>query len=430
MARQLMDAPLEPLMRLPEIDYLVHPAYAPFRSSIQYDVPYINARIGEIDALSAGFRTLQEPSEKESAAAIAAIRSALDSILAHAKERRIGAVAEEWLRVCARWTVADFQYEFARRIFSSRGHRSRALATSQAEQLSSMENRGMYIADLTPATYAQIRRLALEQLDTLKARALANPRMRAVSNVSFNSPLWKAIKRGGEEAGILDVLGEFKRNEMTMLGAGLEYSHSAQRWYQDLYSDVSLAPSPFQYLHYDEGDCLPKAMIYLTPVGEDSGPTRTIPGSNCWESSECRVRMHRALDRIIGDRYKDISAVGDYRILARHPELRRIFMELPEPFQGSSHFGDDILPGSGLAGALQELEEPYLSDGGQTMVFDGPHLLHRGSLVRSGERLSLQVVYRNRNEARIRSKLSKESLIREQFSLWRKYARRFAMEHA
>lgn len=417
-------------MRFPVIDYDTHPAYAPFRSPTDYDDSFIEDRIREIDSASEAFYSLSEPTEAASTEGLARIRAAMDRILGHAKERRISVIAEEWLRQCTRWTVADFGYEFVRRIFSAREYRPARLPQRQSDQLRILETRGMYVTDLDPGSYAQIQRAALGQLDTLKARAHQKAHERAVSNVAYRSPLWKAILNAVREARVLEVLGEFKRNRMTMLGAGLEYSHDAQRWYRDLYSDVALPGGPFQYLHYDEGDCLPKSMIYLTPVREEGGPTRAIPASNGWKVSECRIRMHRALDRIIGDRYSQTSEDGDYRVLARRPELRRIFMQLPAAFRGSSHFGDDILPDSELASALKPLEVPYLSEGSQTMVFDGPHLLHRGSLVRSGERLSLQVVYRNRNEARIRSELAKQTLLNEQVALWRKYARRFVMEHA
>ena len=251
-----------------------------------------------------------------------------------------------------------------------------------------------------------------------------------VSNVAYHSPLWKAIIGAVRKAGILEVLGEFKRNRMTMLGAGLEYSHAGQRWYRNLYADVALPGGPLQYLHYDEGDCLPKSMIYLTPVRDDGGPTRAIPSSNCWEVSECKIRVHRdwiASSAIDTARPARRGIIGCSR---GAPSCGGFSWSCPPPCVGSSHFGDDILADSELASTLESLEVPYLSEGNQTMVFDGPRLLHRGSLVGSGERLSLQVIYRNRNEARIRSELAKQTLLREQAALWRKYARRFVMEHA
>ena len=349
--------------------------------------------------------------------------------MSHASEQNIPAVAEEWLHSCARWTVNDIAYELARRVFSAREYRSLALSQSRARQLSAMQAEGMYVTALRSDYYDEIRRLALARREELKIHADRDPSSRAVTSVKFNSPLWKAIKAAAQDAGIIDVLSELKRNRMTMLGAGLEYSSSKQYWHQNIYSDVGLSDSPFQYMHFDEGYCIPKAMIYVTPVDDASGPTRAIPGSNCWEGSEFRLRMYRALDRIIGDRYGSLGSAGNYRPIARRPDLRRVFMQLPRVVRGSSHFGDDVLPGTAAADALGGREIEYLSQGGQALVFDGPHLLHRGSIVRSGERLALQVAFRNRNEAMVRSRLANETFVREQIALGRKYARKFVMAY-
>ena len=416
-------------MRFPVIDYDTHPAYACHGASA-HDDAFVAGEVGRIDAAAEAFHALAEPKEADSRAALATIREAFERILAHAKQQHMSVLAEEWMRQCARWAQADFAYEFMRRVFSAREYRPVRLSAPQSQQLQALESQGMYVTDLEPQAYERIKRAGLAHLAELRRRAVQSPHERAVTNVAYGSELWKAIRDAVKGAGVLEVLGEFKRNRMTMLGAGLEYSCAGQRWYQNLYADVPLPEGPLQYLHYDEGDCLPKSMIYLTPVREDGGPTRAIPGSNRWELSECRIRMHRALDRIIGDRYSQTSEEGNYRVLARRPELRHIFMELPRAFRGSSHFGDDILAGSALAAQLEPLERPYLSEGGQTLVFDGPHLLHRGSLVRSGERLSLQVIYRNRNEARIRAEIAHQTFLNEQAALCRKYARRFVMEHA
>ena len=283
----------------------------------------------------------------------------------------------------------------------------------------------MYIADLPSDLYEEIRKFALEHRSELRQRALSDRFNRAVISTPFNSQLWKAIKRASKEAGIIDVLSDFKGNQMTMLGAGLEYSCPEQDWYQNLYADFGLLDSPMQYLHVDEGDCLPKSMIYVTPVALENGPTRAVPGSNQWKKSETTFRAHKALDNVVGTRYAKFVQRAHYRPLARHAELRRIFMELPKPFQGSSHFGDDVLPGTDLAASLANLEVPYLSQGGQALVFDGPQILHRGSLVKAGERIALQVIYRNQNEENIKAHLSKETLMKDQVALAKKYLRKF-----
>jgi hypothetical protein len=416
-------------MRFPEIDYDTHPAYSAFRSTVVYDDQFLEHQVRAADLAYTKFCDIPDPTERDAEDSLAEIRTAIDRISLHAKQQNIPIVAAEWLHCCARWTASDIAYEFARHVLSARKYRSISLSPNQAQQLSAMRTQGMYVTALPKATYDEIRRLALVYREELKARVNKDPFDRAVISVVFNSPLWKAIKSATRESGIIDVLGELKQNRMTILGAGLEYSSPKQNWYQNIYADVGLSDAPLQYLHIDEGYCLPKAMIYVTPVAESNGPTRAIPGSNCWEVTEFGLRMHRALDRVVGDRYGRLGTAGAYRPIARHPDLRRIFMQLPRAIRGSSHFGDDILPDTKLADALESLEMPYVSDGGQALVFDGPHLLHRGSLVRTGERMALQVGFRNRNEAIIKSHLAKETFIGEQIALGRKYARKYVMAY-
>lgn len=416
-------------MRFPEIDYDNHPAYASFRAAAIYDDQFLDQQVRAADLAYTNFCSIAGPTENCAEQAMLSIQEAIDQFVLHARKQNIPAIAEEWLHSCARWAVNDIAYELARRVFSAREYRSSGLSTTRAQQLSDMRTQGMYVTALPNDAYDEIRRLALTYREELKARADRDLRERAVISVKFNSPLWKAIRTATREAGIIDVLSELKQNRMTMLGAGLEYSNSNQNWHQNIYSDVGLANSPFQYMHFDEGYCIPKAMIYVTPVADANGPTRAIPGSNCWEASEFRLRMYRALDRIVGDRYGGLGSAGSYRPIARRPELRRVFMQLPRTIRGSSHFGDDVVPGTAAADALAGREIQYLSEGAQTLVFDGPHLLHRGSIVRDGERLALQLAFRNRNEAIIRSRLAKETFIGEQMALGRKYARKFVMAY-
>ena len=416
-------------MDFPEIDYEAHPAYAMHLTASNYDDDLMNDRIRAADNAYLTFCDLPQPSAARAEEALAAIREAVDGIFVHLRQRGIPVVAEEWVHSCARWTLNDIGYEFARRVLSARQHRPVPLAPQYASHLADMHDKGVYIASLPPELYDDIRRHSLLQRDDLKARAISRPFERAVVSVKFASPLWKAIKLAARRSGIIDVLSELKKNQMTILGAGLEYSSANQTWSQNIYADVGLPDSPFQYLHFDEGYCIPKAMIYVTPVEENSGPTRSIPGSHRWRASEFRLRMFRALDRVVSDRYSALSTTGNYRPIARRPELRRIFMQLPRALRGSSHFGDDVVPKSTVATALAGREVQYLSKSAQAFVFDGPHLLHRGSIVQSGERMALQVAFRNRNEANIRSRLRSETFFKEQIALGRKYARKFVMSY-
>ncbi|MBT8534594.1 phytanoyl-CoA dioxygenase family protein [Polynucleobacter paneuropaeus] len=416
-------------MYYPEIDYTKHPAYGLYQSQFYGDDSLIISFIASIDNIHNQFTSISHPTNSDAIGALSEIQLYMDKILHDPRGVNKSIIVKEWLDSSLSWALSDLSYEYARKVFSSGEYKSKTLSEGGKEQLSLMQNQGMYIADLPSNAYALIRELALKHRAELRQRALSDPMNRSVINIPFNSELWNAIKLASREAGIFDVLSEFKKNQMTLLGAGLEYSCSEQNWHQNLYSDVGLADGPLRYLHIDEGECLPKSMIYITPVSEENGPTRAIPQSNLWGKSEFIVHMHKALDNVAGCRYAKYVSKSHYRPIARHAELRRIFMGLPKPFQGSSHFGDDLLAGSEIANSLEKLETSYCSEGGDALVFDGPHLLHRGSLVKTGDRMALQVVYRNQNAEDIKFHLSGESLIKDQMNLAKKYARKFIKKY-
>jgi len=142
-------------------------------------------------------------------------------------------------------------------------------------------------------------------------------------------------------------------------------------------------------------------------VTPKSGPTGIIRGSNTWERSEFLFRAYKGLDRLTISRYGRYVGGPEYRAAARSPELRRVFMQLPTVFQGSSHFGDDVLPDSPIARQLLPLEQSFLSTGQQqVLVFDGARTLHRGSLVLEGERVALQVAFKNLNDRKIGAQMN------------------------
>jgi hypothetical protein len=313
-------------------------------------------------------------------------------------------VAREWLGACIEWAVADLRYECVRLTLMDARYEGAGLRTHLQAQLQKLRAQGMYIADVDAGDFRAVQRLALRFVPDLQRKLSENPHERAVYSPSRVSPLGRAIQRLLSRAGVLDVLSTFKRTRMAVMGTGLEYSRADQDWHAGMYSDVGLADSPLKYLHVDQADHLPKAMIYATPVAIDNGPTGIIPESNVWERSEFLFRAHKGLDVVTIGRYAKYVDGAEYRAAARSTELRRIFMQLPTAFQGSSHFGDDVLAGSPLAQRLLSQERNFLSgEQGQVLVFDGARTLHRGSLVRQGERVAMQVAFKNLNDRNIRN---------------------------
>jgi hypothetical protein len=394
------------MTQFPVIDYRSHPAYAAVAADYRYDDQLIADCVSGIDRAFADFCGLPEPSVTDAAAALTAIKASAQAIVRHAADVGAQIIAREWLGACIDWAVADIQYEYLRLAFQDRNYDGSGLRLHQQQQLQRLRSDGMYIADVDDRDFRAVQRLAVRFAPELQRSVSQTPAERAVYSPSRVSPLGRAIQRLLSNAGVLDVLSNFKRTRMAIMGTGLEYSCPRQAWHADLYADFGLPDSPVKYFHVDQADHLPKAMIYATPVSNDNGPTGIVRGSNTWGRSEFLFRAYKGLDAVTIGRYGKYVDGAAYRAVARSPDLRRIFMQLPTAFQGSSHFGDDILPKSPTAELLLSREQTFLSgDRGQVLVFDGGRTLHRGSLVRHGERVAMQVAFKNLNDRRIRVQL-------------------------
>lgn len=389
-------------MQFPVIDYSEHPAYSGLVTARIYDEDLINDAVRRVDALYSEFTGIASPTMRQGEEALTGISAMLEEIKSHMRVAKAPLVAFEWVAQMMEYCMTQWRYEFVRRVFSARQFRAPELSASAQEQLESMRSKGMYAVDLNDADYEIIRDQSLKLVPMLRGQLERQPLARAVHTVEARSALGHAIERAMREAGVLDVLSELKRNKMGIMGTGLEYSRTGQAWHTGLYSDLGLTDSPFKYLHVDEADHLPKAMIYATTVNEEHGPTHVVPESNLWDRSEFLFTMHKALDRITIDRYGKHYLGSRYRLIPRDPDLRKIFMSLPKAFQGSSHMGDDILPGSQWANQIISREIKFVPENRQkSMVFNGCRVLHRGSVVQSGERLALQVIFINVNSPKI-----------------------------
>ena len=390
-------------MKFPVIDYRAHPAFRQFATPYAYDDELIAGHIRAIDSVHLRVGGSVPAARDQVEQALAEIATHVHAIKQHSIEVKAPIVAREWLGAAMDWVISELRYEYLRLVFSRSNFDGSGLDRTGQAHLAEMRARGFFLVDLDEREFEQIRRLVLERVPELRGQLEQRPTARAVYSPSRVSPLGRAIDRALSKAGVLDVLSQYKRNPMRILGTGVELSRPMQKWHSDIYSDCGLADGPLRYLHVDETDHTPKAMIYATPVTPENGPTGIIPESNCWERSEFRFRVYKGIDKITIARYGGYVAGAEYRVAARDPELRRIFMQLPVAFQGSSHFGDDVLPDSALAGEIAPREFKFLSAGkGQALVFDGARTLHRGSIVDNGERMALQVGFKNINDDQVK----------------------------
>ncbi len=411
-------------MKFPVVDYHAHPAFIPFKDFYPYDDAVIRTEIDAIDRLHAAFLASVTPSINDAENALCAMRVHMDAIAVHITTAGARILVREWLGGTFQWVLDDLRYEYFRHVYSRKEYSSIHLTAEQQQQLDTLRRDGMYLMQLDAGDYEEIRRVSETFVPDLKRQVAASPAARAVYSPSRVSPLGRAITRAYKRAGVLDVLSEYKQNRMRILGTGLEYSAASQVWHSGLYADANLTDGPLSYLHNDEADHLPKSMLYVTPVTELTGPTQLIPGSNGWERSEFVFRAHKGLDRVTVGRYARFAPGSEYRITVRDRELRRIFMQLPRVFQGSSHFGDDFLPQSEIARELSARAFQFLPpNGAHALIFDGARTLHRGALVKEGERVALQTGFVNTSDGRVRKELAGGGPVRKLWRMARKLGR-------
>jgi hypothetical protein len=120
-----------------------------------------------------------------------------------------------------------------------------------------------------------------------------------------------------------------------------------------------------------------KGIIYVSEVTPDTGPFSYVIGSNNFKSSTLEYLVRKANDNSRLDRCDRAT--------------RELFWALPHSLQKKSEFGNDLLDSASEATALLDNEHQFVSAEGDMILFDNEGV-HRGSMVRKGERQILQLI--------------------------------------
>jgi hypothetical protein len=257
------------------------------------------------------------------------------------------------------------------------------------------------VIQVSPALKGRFAQACRPLIDELRKRQ--SPQSLTRNYLELDKAAIRALRRLSRDSGA-DRIAESYTGSKVFVGASIELSHAGQRWDENIYQAHGVPHSKLRYLHTDESAFVPKAMLYLTPVGPDSGPTSFVPGSNKAKRSEFQQTYFKALDRITTDRFLPLTG-GRYRPFVRNAETRKLFMTIPRLFRGTSHFGDDLVNGEPLERELSGLETPFFDASGASLcLFDGARTLHRGSNIGRGERIAVQLGFYPALEKRARLK--------------------------
>ena len=209
--------------------------------------------------------------------------------------------------------------------------------------------------------------------------------------------IMQMLNREFQGLGVLDAVSAYAASRMTVTALALELSVPQATWWANVFDSLDRAPSTL-YAHLDESIVHPKSIVYLTDVDEHNGPTGAYV--QALQSMDLNP-LQEIVGRVVGNvGNAAASPLRDYYGKKYHQSMsserfRAHFMRLPREIRFNSHLGWDVCPGSALESSLEQCEKRMVGPAGTFIVFDGARLLHRGGMVKGGERIALQVIFSN-----------------------------------
>ena len=202
-----------------------------------------------------------------------------------------------------------------------------------------------------------------------------------------------ALRFALKRAGVFDNLSSSYSTKMKVVGAALEISAMGSSWWKS--SNQNSGGVNTDYAHYDEAIEHPKAIVYLSNVSANSGPTEYFPGLfELLKLTPLQELVGRVVLNIGSDpRSPTHPYFRGHRQRSAAPVFRDLLRRLPMEMRFNSHFGWDIPPTHALQHEFSVRRVQVLGAAGATLVFDGGRVVHRGGLLQSGERIVIQVVF-------------------------------------
>jgi len=179
-----------------------------------------------------------------------------------------------------------------------------------------------------------------------------------------------------EVQGALDLVREYLPGRGKVKAITLQWNRAGESHWSNKFADLEAVNSTADWLHVDTGSGVLKAIYYVSDeVTAESGAFSYVVGSN--------NRYTSLIDRLIRSA-ADWSGIG-----GKDRENRRMFNALPRFFQRKADFGFDVIDEA--AEPLKARERVCGSADGNLILFDNSGV-HRGGMVRKGERVILQII--------------------------------------
>jgi hypothetical protein len=187
--------------------------------------------------------------------------------------------------------------------------------------------------------------------------------------------VYAAVEGALGEAGILSSVRNYLGCRAEVRSVALQINDEQDRFWRAHFEDRGVPVPPTVFFHIDNTYGVVKAIFYLSEVGGTNGPFSYVPGTHRIDVGWFEALILRAVDIWI-----DV-----------YPRERYLFAALPQILRRKAKFGDDLDPGDARGQWLLDRERVMTSKDGDVFVFDVKGV-HRGGMVRNGERRILQIM--------------------------------------
>jgi hypothetical protein len=262
---------------------------------------------------------------------------------------------------------------------------------SVLQSIEMLEDYGFCVYKLDSDLLKRLNELVSGDLKLLKENSIKNPNNR--QNIGYvKGNLFDSLKNMISPSIADEAVKLFCGDKMEVESIMLEYSHPNSTWFRDCYSDLSIPTAPTAYFHTDREFDRLKMVINLSDVGSNQGPFSFVPSSNKMPRNVFQFAYFKELDLALNTFFKEKASEGPsyYRKAFGDVKLRVALNQIPPILLGHSHFGDDMIEGEDSSYLLRH-EFHLTSNVADAALFDGHNGIHRGGLVKAGERVVLYI---------------------------------------
>jgi hypothetical protein len=351
--------------RLPGIDYAAHPAYAEWVRSAT-----LRGRMRALRTFARGMAT-------------ALARWAVDAEHLPKPPDGVGRArwfASQW-RPIGRAVARGWRFRAFPRAARGPTHEGRACADALGAE-------GMMLLKLSNEERTIMARFLAPHFDRLEERLARIPEgaRHFDDNRYWVAPaadpaLYAWFEEMLEARGMLSGSSAHLRRPVRVAHLVPQINRPENDFWSARFGDIGLPDSRCNYCHVDTAHNTTKMIVYISEVGPENGPFSYVAGSHRTRRDFWDRMIRRAVDH---------SGIG-----ASDPRSRALFAALPAVFRRKGAFGQDLADDHPAAAPILAGERAVTSDLADGILFD-PVGVHRGGMVRSGERRIVGVVLAGR----------------------------------